>query len=139
VVTRLEGHVGGDTYRTNDTSAAFGLGATYSYEKSPVDHTHRFGGDLLARIKGLTLFAEGGANLIDPADDPVVLPPDVPEKTLRWGFTSQLSWYGETKIGAVEPAVRFSWFDDATHLDDNGDVGILHGGLTWREPVPFVD
>jgi hypothetical protein len=139
VSARLEAHVGGDTYRTNDTRDAFGVGIAYMYSKTPSDSTQRFGGDLLGRIKGFTVFLEAGANVVDPAGDPTILPPSVPEKTLRWGGQATLTYYKELKIGAIEPAVRFSYYDDAKHLKDNGDVGILHGGLTWREPVPFLD
>jgi hypothetical protein len=139
VAARVETHLGGDTYRTNDSRDAFGFALAYMYNQTPADGTHRFGADLLGRIKGFTLFLEGGANLVDPQDDPVVLPPTVPRRTLRWGGQATVSYYLETRIGAIEPTVRFSYYDDATHLKDNGDVGILHGGFTWREPVPFLD
>jgi hypothetical protein len=139
VAARLEGHVGGDTYRTNSKHNAFGLGAGYIYNRTFVTTEHRIGVDLLARIVGLTLQAEGTMNILDPDGDPTILPPDVPERTQRWGGFAQLSYYRELPIGAIEPAVRISYLDDARHLADNGDVALLHGGVTWREPVPFLD
>jgi hypothetical protein len=131
--------VGGDTYRTNSRHNAFGIGASYIYNRTFVSTEQRINVDMLGRIMGLSLLVEGTMHLIDPDDDPTILGPDVPEVTQRWGGFAQLSYYRDLPIGAIEPAVRFSYLDDARHLQDNGDVGILHGGVTWREPVPFMD
>jgi hypothetical protein len=139
VVARVEAQVGGDSYRTNSRHNTFGIGAAYLYNRTFVTTEQRVGVDLLARVAGVTLLAEGAMNFLTPDDDPTILPPTVPENTQRWGGFAQLSYYRELPIGAIEPAVRFSYLDDARHLADNGDVGVLHGGLTWREPVPFVD
>ena len=138
-VGRLEAHIGGDTYRTNAGDSAFGVGAAYIYNHQIATDTHRVGADLLARYQGLTLMGEFDLNLIRPDVDPTVLPPDVPVQTTRMGAMAQLSYYREVGIGAVEPAVRFSWLDDAKHLKDNGDVAVLDAGLSWREPIPFID
>lgn len=139
VAGRLEAHVGGDTYRTNAADSAFGIGVGYSFNHQIATDTHRVGADLLGRYKGLTLLGEFTMNLIRPDVEPTVLPPEVPEQTTRMGATGQISYYREVGIGAVEPAVRFSWLNDATHLQDNGDVAILDAGVSWREPIPFVD
>lgn len=139
VAARLEGHVGGDTYRTNSSSPAFGIGASFIHETSLAEVRQRAAVDMLGRIAGLNLLVEGEWEQIDPKGDPTYLPPSVPAKTLRLGGLAQLSYYKELPLGAIEPAVRISYYDNATHLKDNGDVGILHGGMTWREPVPFVD
>lgn len=138
-VGRLDVAAGGDAFRTNDERSTIAFGAGYLYNKEFSLEQHRVNVDLLARYKGLTLFAEGGMAFLSPDDDPTVLPPGVPETTRRMGGLVQLSYYKELPVGAIEPAVRFSYFDDATYLKDNGDVGILHGGMNWREPVPFVD
>ena len=139
IAARVEGHVGGDTYRTNSTYNAFGLGASYIYNRTFADTTQRVGVDLLGRIVGLTLQAEGTMNFIDPNDDAIIVSPTIPEVTKRMGGFAQLSYYAVLPLGDLEPAVRFSYLDDATHLQDNGDVAILHGGVSWREPVPFLD
>ncbi|MGC6492386.1 MAG: porin [Myxococcota bacterium] len=139
VAARADVHIGGDTYRTNASDSAFGFGAAYMFDKRFTTTTQRVGVDMLARYKGLTLLAEATLNRLDPDDTPVILPPDVPEVTQRLGGFAQVSYYRELPLGAIEPAVRFSYLDDATHLQDNGDVGILHGGVSWREPIPFVD
>jgi hypothetical protein len=137
--TRLDFSIGGDTFRTNSSHDAFGIGAGYLYNDTAVTTEHRINVDLLGRIKGFTVHVEAGMNILDPDDVNVILPPDVPEQTTRWGGFAQLSYYRELGLGAIEPAVRFSYFDDARHLSDNGEVGVLHGGITWREPVPFFD
>lgn len=136
---RLEAHVGGDTYRTNSQTNALGIGASYIYNKEYASTTQRVGVDFLGRIVGLTLMVEGQMNFVTPDADPTIELPDVYSVTKRWGGFAQLSYYKELGIGAIEPAVRFSYFDDNRDLKDNGDVGILHAGLSWREPVPFMD
>ncbi len=139
IATRLEVEVGGDSYRTNSSENTFGFGAGYIYNKTIATTEQRVNVDMLGRIAGITLFVEGGMNILDPDTEPVILPPGVPERTIRMGGLVQLSYYRDLPIGAIEPAVRFSYLDDARHLKDNGDVGILHGGVTWREPIPFFD
>ncbi len=139
VVARLEGHVGGDTYRTNSTVNAFGIGASYMFNQTFSDSTHRVGVDMLGRIVGLTLLGEFTWNQAGPSDDPTVVAPSLFANTTRMGASGQLSYYAVLPIGALEPAVRFSWMDDDTAVSSNGDVGILHAGVSWREPVPFVD
>ena len=139
VAARLDLHIGGDTYRTNSTTNAFGIGGGYVYNKTFATTEQRVAVDLLGRIVGLTLFVEGEMNFIDPDEDPTIVVPGVFAPTTRWGGLAQLSWYGDLPIGAIEPAVRFSYFDDNREISDNGDVGILHAGLQWREPVPFMD
>lgn len=136
---RVEAHVGGDTYRTNSSVNAIGVGASYGFNQTFADSTHRVGVDLLGRIVGLTLLGEFTWNQVAPTDDPDVVAPEVQSPTTRMGATGQLSYYGVTKVGAIEPAVRFAWLDDDTELQNNGDVGVLHAGVSWREPVPFVD
>lgn len=136
---RTDFSVGGDTYRTNSSQDAFGFGAAYIYHQTIALIEHRANVDLLARFKGLTLMAEVNYAVLDPDREPTILPPGVPVNTQRLGGLVQLSYYKRLPIGAIEPAVRFSMYDDATHLRDNGDVGILHAGVSWREPLPFVD
>jgi hypothetical protein len=136
---RVEYSLGGDTYRTNASEDAFGIGAGYFYNHTVATDVHAGGIDFLGRIKGLTIQGEFALNLLQPDEAPTVLPPEVPENTLRMGAMAQISYYRDVGIGAIEPAVRFSWLDTATHLDDNGDVGNLQAGMSWREPIPFVD
>jgi hypothetical protein len=136
---RVEYALGGDTYRTNASEDAFGIGAGYFYNHTVATDIHAGGIDVLGRIKGLTIQGEFALNLLQPDEAPTVLAPDVPENTLRMGAMAQISYYRDVGLGAIEPAVRFSWLDTATHLEDNGDVGNLQAGMSWREPIPFVD
>jgi hypothetical protein len=138
-VVRAEYALGGDTYRVNAGDSAFGIGAAYLYDHAVSTDTHMVEADLIARYKGLTLQLEGEMNILQPVEVPDVLPPDVPVVTRRLGGFAQLSYYRDVGIGAIEPAVRFAYLDDAEHLKDNGDVGILHAGVSWREPIPFLD
>lgn len=140
VATRLDLMFGGDTFRTNSEDHAVGFGAAYMYNRTFATEIQRVNVDLMARYMGVYLQVEGGMNFLDPIEEgQVILPPDVPEVTQRWGGYAQLGYYRELPLGAIEPSVRFAYFDDARHLKDNGDVGVLHAGVSWREPVPFVD
>lgn len=139
VATRLDLSFGGDGLVTNQVDNTIAFGAAYIYNPTPATTTQRVNVDLLARFQGLTLQLEGGMNWIAPDAATTFRPPDVEEQTRRIGGMAQLTYFRPLAIGAIEPAIRFSYFDDAIHLKDNGDVGILHAGLTWREPVPFVD
>jgi hypothetical protein len=138
-VGHVDVHMGGDTYRTNATDSAFGIGGSYAYNHQVSTETHMVEADLIGRYKGLSLIGEFDLNLVRPNFEDAVLPPDVPVQTQRMGAYGQLSYYRDVGLGAIEPAVRFSWLDDATHLKDNGDVAILDAGFDWREPIPFLD
>jgi len=141
VSSRLELTFGKDEYKTNSTEKVIAIGGGYLYDHSIAENTHLITADLLGRIAGLSLLASYNQGIINPTGDNTVLPPTVPEKTIRRGVSGQIAWYGllPKNLGGIEPAVRFSWYDDATHLQDNGDVGILHAGVSWREPIPFID
>ncbi len=138
VAARIEASIGGDTYRTNATDDAFGFGAGWIHQKTASTRENRVTADLNGRIRGFSLLASGIATFIDPLGDDVLVPPDVLDTTIRWGFSAQLSWFGETGIGGIHPAVRFSMLDDNTDLSDAGDTAQLHVGATWREPLPFL-
>jgi hypothetical protein len=138
-VGHVDVHLGGDTYRTNASDSAFGIGGSYAYNHQVSTETHMVEADLIGRYKGLSLIGEFDLNLVRPNFEDAVLPPDVPVQTQRMGAYGQLSYYRDVGLGAIEPAVRFSWLNDATHLKDNGDVAILDAGFDWREPIPFLD
>lgn len=136
---RLDITAGGDGFRTNDTRDTVAFGAAYRYNRRFSSTEQAVNVDFLGRVKGLSLLVEGGMVFLNPDEDPIFLPPGVPEVTRQMGGLIQLSYYADLPIGSIEPAIRISTYDDATHLRDNGDVAILHSGLNWREPVPFVD
>jgi hypothetical protein len=69
-----------------------------------------------------------------------VAAPGVFESTTRVGMSGQLSVFLPTKgESGLELAGRYATFDDATTVDDNGDVGILHAGATFRDLLPRID
>jgi hypothetical protein len=138
VAGRAEVHMG-DSYRTNRADSAAGLGLSVIYNDRLATDTLGLNADLLARFRGLSLQVEANRTQITPGDDSTILAPEVPAQTIRWGGFAQLAYFVKTPVGGIEPAVRFAIFDDATHLDDNGDVGALHAGVTWREPLPTID
>jgi hypothetical protein len=84
-----------------------------------------FGGDLLLRVKSLSLLAECDFASISPGDA-TVSAPGVFEDTSRLGALLQVGW----SVGALEPAVRVEWFDDDTSAEDNGDLIHAIAGVT---------
>ncbi len=115
------------TYRTwgPEKGFTFGVGADGYYDADISTTTASAGGDLMVRVAGLSFMAEGRFAQLKPVNTDVDVP-GVFAKTTRWGALAQLG-YG---IGPVEPAVRFSIFDDDTDSDDAGDVAALDMGLT---------
>jgi hypothetical protein len=85
------------------------------------------GADVLLRAGPLAALVEGRLERLAPADTSVAVPA-VPATTTRVGALVQVGCTFEH----WEPALRASWFDDATALDDNGDTAELIAGVTWH-------
>jgi len=117
----------GRTYQTwgGDKGFTLGVGADGYYNADVSTGTGSAGGDLMLRVAGLSLMAEGRFAHLSPRNTDVRAP-GVFDPVNRWGGLAQVS-YG---IGPVEPAVRFSLFDDNTSAKDNGDVAELLAGVT---------
>ncbi len=112
VVGRLEWDVGkADTYATWGQRKEFGLGvgANAYYTIGEATDTWAAGGDAMLRVAGLSVLVDGAFSRISPTAT-TVASPEVFEETDRWGVTGQVSY----QVGPVEPAVRFSMFDDST-------------------------
>jgi hypothetical protein len=91
------------------------------------------GADALLRAGAFAFLLEGRVERLAPADTSVEVP-EVPATTTRVGALAQI---GGT-FGHWEPAIRGSWFDDATALDDNGDTGEIAGGVTWHSTTDVL-
>ena len=100
-----------------------GLGVDGYYNAAISTGTGSVGGDLVMRVAGLALMAEGRMAKLSPRNTDI-RQPGVFDPVTRLGGLAQVS-YG---IGPVEPAVRLSMFDDDTSVKDNGDVAELLGG-----------
>lgn len=139
-VGRLELNIGGDAYTTQANDNALGIGFSVLNNDQLSTSTLAVNVDLLARVKGFTLIAEGNRTVIAPKDDTTLRAPEVPAQTTRLGGFIQVGYHFQLPtLGAIEPAVRFGVLDDASHLTNNGDVGVIHSGLSWREPLPMID
>lgn len=138
-VARLDFELGGDSMITKADDSALGIGAAYLHEDEIATKRDGVNVDLLARYHGVSLLLEGNMTTLRPTEDPVVVAPTIPEKTVQMGASAQLSWFVRLPLGGLEPAARFAWFDDATHLKDNGDVAIIDAGVSWRDPLPGLD
>ncbi len=140
IASRLE-FILGDAYRTwsADLEPALGIGAAILSNDERATNTTSWEVDGLARYSVVSVFGELTRSTIDPQGSDQV-EPGVAAKTQRSGATGQLSVFvpawGDS---GIEVAARASTFDDAAARDDNGDVLIIHGGLTWRSLLPTVD
>lgn len=127
---RLELAIGpGDVYQTFGVvdGLSFGVGADGTLDSDLATSTLGVGGDLILRVAGLAVLAEGRMTRATPTHTDVA-EPDVLDATTRIGAMAQVGY----TVGDFEPAVRFSLFDDDTAYDDNGDVADLTAGVTWH-------
>lgn len=111
-----------------------GVGANGLYNDDLSTRTVGFGGDLIVRVAGLALLVQADHQTLSPADT-TAASPDVMVETPRMGGMAQVGY----SLGAFEPAVRVSMFDDRVDADakDAGDVMELYGGVTWHVADDF--
>lgn len=131
----------GDAYRTwsPKQKSAIGLGGAALQDRGIAVRTTSIEGDLLARYKIVTAMAEVITSSLTPVGSGVV-DPALRGDVGRLGLLGQLSVYLPVKgPSGVEIAGRYSTFDDRTGVEDQGDVGILHAGATWRNLLPRTD
>ena len=132
IVGRLEWDVGAaDTYQTWGDRKEFGLGvgANAYYTIGEATDTWAAGGDAMLRVSGFSLLVDGAFSHIAPTET-TVASPEVWEETDRWGITAQAGY----QVGAFEPAVRFSMFDDSTI----GQYSHLLAGAAWHTAQDHV-
>lgn len=127
---RLEGKVGpGSTYSTWGTVDGFTLGVAgdFFYNDDFATDEVGYGGDLMLRVAGLAWLVQGHLSTLTPDDGALELP-GVLADTPRTGVVSSLGY----SVWQLEPAVRFSYFDDNGNIEDNGDVAEVMAGVTWH-------
>lgn len=131
----------GEAYRTWSPTLenALGVGVGYMSNSELSGNETALAADLLARFKIVTLTGSYIQRTLTPGDT-VVLAPTIPADTAQRSVAAQLSfWVPLDAANGLEIGGRFELFDDATHLDDLGDVQILQAGVTWRNPLPGLD
>lgn len=132
LVGRVEWEVGkADSYRTWGDRKEFGLGigANAFYEIGVATDTWAVGGDAMLRAAGLSLLVDGALSHLAPTATSVESP-EVWAETDRFGVTGQLSY----QAGPIEPAVRFSLYDDSTL----GQYSHLLIGAAWHTAEDHV-
>lgn len=114
-------------YRTWGRTDRLVLGAAVNtlQDNNLTTRTMGFGADLIVRWQGISALAEVHGQNLTPTDSNTAQP-DVQVSTSRMGAMGQLGY----SIGMLEPAVRFSLYDDDDASGDNGDVAELVGGVT---------
>lgn len=128
----------GDTYVTATEGTAVGVGVAALHDADVATDTTGFSADALVRVGRLSLLTEATRNTLKPGDTTATTS-DVFDPVVQQGLMAQLSWYQPLPTGGLEIASRFSVFDDAAGRADNGDVGILHTGATWRNLTDGLD
>lgn len=138
-ISRLEVAYG-DAYKTwsKEPGNAFGFGVAGLINDEIATSTKSANADFLARVGALTVLGEVTYSIIAPSDS-TVSTPAVPSETKRLAMMMQASAYIPMGDSGLEPAFRLATFDDANHIKDNGDVSIMHGGLSVRNIVDGLD
>ncbi len=127
-----------DRYGRMPEKGTIGVAASMYQDTGVATNTLAFGGDLVMRVGPLLVSSEVTSATLAPSRSDIDLP-QVTEKTSRLGVTGELGVISEMERGGVQAGARFSLFDDNTALQDNGDVGILHAGVTRWDLVPGFD
>lgn len=104
-----------------------GVGVDAFYDADVATSTLNAGADVLFRVSGLAVMAEGRFAMIQPTATDVA-DPEVSADTKRLGAVAQVGY----TVGDCEPALRFSMYDDDMSVKDNGDVANAEIGATWH-------
>jgi len=130
IAGRLEGVVGtGRAYKTwgDHEGITIGVAGDFFMDSDRATSTMGYGGDVLARISGLSVLVEGRFATLKPTDTTAGVPAVLSE-TSRMGLTGQVGY----TLGDWEPVLRYSTYDDNAAIDDNGDVSEGMGGVVWH-------
>jgi hypothetical protein len=139
-VARGEAGFGGATRTWSpEGKSALGVGASVAFHDTVATEAFLWNVDALARLKWVTLTGGLARSAVSPADT-TFASPLVPETTEQMAVYGLLSGFVPVEGDqGVEIAARVDSFDDAGHLDDNGDVLRVHGGVLWRDALPGFD
>jgi hypothetical protein len=128
-----------DSYDLRATEpGTYGVGVATLYDMGLATDTFGVAGDAFARVGPIQFVAEGSRVLLTPGAT-TVDQPTVTDPTVRYGAQGQLSYIADMEQGRTEIAARFAWFDDRAGVADNGDVGVVHAGLTRWDLIPGLD
>ncbi len=137
IAGRLE-WANGDHYTRMPKAGTMGFAASVYQDTGLATNSLGIGGDLFARFGPLLISAEGTSTSINPTNNTIDLP-TVLTQTSRLGVTAQVSVVSDMDRGGIEFGGRFSMLDDNSAIKDNGDVGIVHAGLTRWDIQPGLD
>ena len=107
---------------------SMGFGIDGYYDQSFSTERLGLGADIAVRLGALTAIVEGRFQRISPVEGADLVVPDAWAQTDRLGGFAQVGY----SLGAWEPVVRFSTFDDNRNADDFGDVANVMGGAVWH-------
>jgi hypothetical protein len=128
-IGRLEyAHGDASVYETwgGSKKLAFGVGAGGFMTDDVATTTRAFGADAILRVSGLTMLVDAAIADVSPSHSDLDVP-GVWDQTTRHGLTGQIG-YG---IGAFEPAVKVSLYDDSAV----GHYATGLAGVVWHGMV----
>ena len=129
VAGRIEYFMGKGIYKTYSKDKGFMLAvAVDGFLNSDIATQEvGYGADFLMRAANISLLGEFRMKQLDPTgtelDTPLVF-----AQTQQMGFLAQIGY----SIGAFEPAIRYSSFDDNMENENAGDGTALSVGCTWH-------
>jgi hypothetical protein len=137
---RVEFQRGDSPYATGRVGAGnlVNVGAGVMRNDDVATATTSVSGDVRLRFGGLSINGEFIRSDIRPANTDVA-EPTVQAGTVRLGANTQVSYLVPMKHGGLEFGARAAYFDDAQGKTDNGDLGVLHVGLSRRDALPGLD
>lgn len=130
VAARIEGQYGdGDAYQTygevDGLTLAVGVDGWMNDETAL--KSSGYGVDFMIRFQGLAVMGEARFADAKPKEDLIDVP-GVFDETKRQGMSVQAGY----TVGQIEPALRFSTFDDDKSVEDVGDIMEGMAGMTWH-------
>ena len=132
---RIEYTLGDGAYRTHGVtdSPVIGIAVDGFLNQDIATQDVGYGADIIARIAGLSVLGEVRMRTLSPTnttiDSPAVL-----SETQQMGYLAQVGY----SIGSLEPAIRYSSFDDNTELVNAGDGKEISAGMTWHNKTDSV-
>jgi hypothetical protein len=114
-----------DVYETwgGSRKLSYGVGVGGFLTDDVATATQALGADAIVRVAGLTVLVDAALADVSPTNSDLAVP-GVWSQTTRRGLTGQIG-YG---IGAFEPAVKVSFYEDSSV----GGYSTLLGGVVWH-------
>lgn len=132
---RIEYTLGDGAYRTHGVtdSPVIGIAVDGFLNQDIATQDLGYGADIIARVAGLSVLGEVRMRTLSPSNTTIDAPAVLSE-TQQMGYLAQVGY----SIGSLEPAIRYSSFDDNMELVNAGDGKEISAGMTWHNKTDSV-